>query len=73
MGGTIEVKTQKGQGTELTMRLCFQTVLPDERPDPEPETETHTPNPALDFRFFEKMGFPPMVTSFLRFVLPSRA
>ena len=24
------------------MRLCFQTALPDERPDPEPETETHT-------------------------------
>ena len=42
MGGTIEVKTQKGQGTELTMRLCFQTALPDERPDPEPETETYT-------------------------------
>ena len=28
MGGTIEVKTQKGEGTELTMRLRFRTAAP---------------------------------------------
>ena len=42
MGGTIEVKTQKGQGTALTMCLCFQTAVPDERSDPETEKEVHT-------------------------------
>ena len=35
MGGTICVKTQKGEGTTLTMRLCFQAAAPDVQPDTE--------------------------------------
>ena len=42
MGGTIDVKTQKGEGTTLTMRLCFQAASPDELPDTETSKETHT-------------------------------
>ena len=42
MGGTIEVKSQKGEGTTLTMRLRFQTAAPDEHPGTETEKESHT-------------------------------
>ncbi len=42
MGGTIDVKTQKGEGTTLTMRLCFQAASPDELPDTETAKETQT-------------------------------
>ena len=42
MGGTIQVKTSRGEGTTITMRLCFQLAAPEERPDPEAEKETHT-------------------------------
>ncbi len=40
MGGTIEVKTQKGEGTTLVMRLRFQAAEPDECPDTETGKET---------------------------------
>ena len=39
MGGTIDVKTQKGEGTTLTMRLRFQTAAPDEEPGAETKKE----------------------------------
>ncbi len=42
MGGTIEVKSQKGEGTTLTMRLRFQTAAPDEHPGTETGKESHT-------------------------------
>ena len=41
MGGTIEVETEKGKGTALTMRLRFQAAVPDEHPDTEKEREAH--------------------------------
>ena len=41
MGGTIEVKTQKGEGTALMMRLRFQVAVPDEHPDTETENNIH--------------------------------
>ena len=41
MGGTIGVKTQKGEGTTLTMRLCFPAAERDKLPDTEPAKETH--------------------------------
>ena len=42
MGGTIEVKSQKGKGTTLNMRLSFQAVSPDRHPDTETEKKTRT-------------------------------
>ena len=42
MGGTIEVKTQKGEGTTLIMRLRFQTAAQTEHPDAETENKMHT-------------------------------
>ncbi len=41
MGGTIDVKSRKGEGTTLTMRLRFPAAAPDERPDPETGKENH--------------------------------
>ena len=41
MGGTIGVETQKGEGTTLTMRLCFPLAAPEEGPAAEAEPENH--------------------------------
>lgn len=41
MGGTITVKTQKGEGTALTMRLCFPSAAPEEHSGTETEKEGH--------------------------------
>ena len=39
MGGTISVDTQQGEGTTLTMRLCFQKSAPEEHPAAETDGE----------------------------------
>ena len=41
MGGTITVNTRQGEGTTLTMRLCFPLAAPEAHPVPDAEERVH--------------------------------
>ena len=44
MGGTIDVETAPGRGTEFIVRLAFPVAEPEEAAAPDPETESEIPD-----------------------------